>query len=47
MLDEKHDVWSIWNHVPLNNSILNLMDNEILVRVFKVGTLMSKIKQLN
>jgi hypothetical protein len=49
MLDEEHDVRSIWKSVPLNDSILNLMKDkihhikgEILIRVGRSGTLMSK-----
>jgi hypothetical protein len=49
ILDEKHDVRSIWKCVPLNDSILNLMKDkvhhikgEILIWVRRSSTLMSK-----
>jgi hypothetical protein len=54
MLDEEHDVGSIWHSVPLNDSILNLIKDEIhhiksevLIRVGRSSTLMSKEEEFN
>jgi hypothetical protein len=54
MLDEEHDVGSIWHGVPLNDSILDLIEDEIhhikskiLIRVSRSGTLMSKGEEVN
>jgi hypothetical protein len=54
MLDEEHDVGSIWHSVPLNDSILDLIEDEIhhikgkvLSRVRQSGTLMSKSEEIN
>jgi hypothetical protein len=54
MLDEKHDVGSIWKCVPLNDSILNLIKDkvhhikgEILIRVGRSSTLMGKEEKIN
>jgi hypothetical protein len=54
MLDEKHDVRSIWNGVPLNDSILNLIKDkihhikgEVLIWVGRSSTLMSKEEEVN
>jgi hypothetical protein len=54
MLDEEHDVGSIWHCVPLNDSILNLIKDEIhhiksevLIRVGRSSTLMSKEEEVN
>jgi hypothetical protein len=54
MLDEEHDVGSIWHSVPLNDSILNLIEDEIhhdkskvRSRVSRSSTLMSKSEQVN
>jgi hypothetical protein len=54
MLDEEHDIGSIGHCVPLNDSILNLIKaeihhikSEVLIRVGRSGTLMSKEEEVN
>jgi hypothetical protein len=54
MLNEEHDVRGIWHSVPLNDSILDLIEDEIhhikgkvLIRVSRSGTLMSKSEEVN